>query len=374
MQPGQVFEHQYEQLLAEKSATVTALFQQLQMPAPELFRSPTSHYRCRAEFRIWHDGDDLYHIMFDPFTKTRHRIDYFPVAVKPIADLMPALVEALKAQPQLRKSLYQIDYLSGLSGELLVSLIYKKQLPENWAELAVTLKQTLLAKLPAGQQLDFIGRARKQKVLVDRDFVLEQLTVDQRQLIYKQVENSFSQPNGAVNQQMLNWACGISRHIAAAAQQNTDLLELYCGNGNFSLALAPYFRKVVATELSKVSIKAAEFNIAANQISNVQVLAMSAEDVSAALQTGNQLKHLDLSAMQLDTVLVDPPRAGLDADTVQLVSRFQDILYISCNPQTLADNLTTLSATHQVEAFAMFDQFPYTHHMECGVWLRRITP
>jgi tRNA (uracil-5-)-methyltransferase len=360
--------------LAEKSATVTALFQQLQMPAPELFRSPTSHYRCRAEFRIWHDGDDLYHIMFDPFTKTRHRIDYFPVAVKPIADLMPALMEALKAQPQLRKSLYQIDYLSGLSGELLVSLIYKKQLPENWAELAVTLKQTLLAKLPAGQQLDFIGRARKQKVLVDRDFVLEQLTVDQRQLIYKQVENSFSQPNGAVNQQMLNWACGISRHIAAAAQQNTDLLELYCGNGNFSLALAPYFRKVVATELSKVSIKAAEFNIAANQISNVQVLAMSAEDVSAALQTGNQLKHLDLSAMQLDTVLVDPPRAGLDADTVQLVSRFQDILYISCNPQTLADNLTTLSATHQVEAFAMFDQFPYTHHMECGVWLRRITP
>lgn len=374
MQPGQVFEHQYEQLLAEKSATVAALFQQLQLPAPELFRSPASHYRCRAEFRIWHDGDDLYHIMFDPLTKTRHRIDYFPVAVKPIADLMPALMEALKAQPQLRKSLYQIDYLSGLSGELLVSLIYKKQLPENWAELAVTLKQMLLAKLPAGQQLDFIGRARKQKVLVDRDFVLEQLTVEQRQLVYKLVENSFSQPNGAVNQQMLNWACSISRHITAAAQSKTDLLELYCGNGNFSLALAPYYRQVVATELSKVSIKAAEFNIAVNQINNVQVLAMSAEDVAAALQTGSQLKHLDLSAMQLDTVLVDPPRAGLDGDTVKLVSRFQDILYISCNPQTLADNLTALSATHQVEAFAMFDQFPYTHHMECGVWLRRITP
>lgn len=374
MQPGQVFEHQYEQLLAEKSASVAALFQQLEMPAPELFRSPTSHYRCRAEFRIWHDGDDLYHIMFDPLTKTRHRIDYFPVAVKPIADLMPVLMEELKTQPQLRKSLYQIDYLSGLSGELLVSLIYKKQLPENWAQLAVILKQTLLAKLPAGQQLDFIGRARKQKVLVDRDFVLEQLSVEQRQLTYKQVENSFSQPNGAVNQQMLNWACGISRHIAAAAQHKTDLLELYCGNGNFSLALAPYYRQVVATELSKVSIKAAEFNIAANQINNVQVLSMSAEDVSAALQTGSQLKHLDLSAMQLDTVLVDPPRAGLDAATVQLVSRFQDILYISCNPQTLADNLNALTATHQVEAFAMFDQFPYTHHMECGVWLRRITP
>lgn len=374
MQPGQVFEHQYEQLLAEKSATVAALFQQLQLPAPELFRSPASHYRCRAEFRIWHDGDDMYHIMFDPLTKTRHRIDYFPVAVRPIADLMPALIEALKLQPSLRKSLYQIDYLSGLSGELLVSLIYKKQLPEQWAEQALQLKQQLLANLPAGQQLDFIGRARKQKVLVDRDFVLEQLTVEQRQLVYKQVENSFSQPNGAVNQQMLTWACDVSRQIGAANQGNTDLLELYCGNGNFSLALAPYYRQVVATELSKVSIKAAEFNIAVNQIDNVQVLAMSAEDVAAALQHGNQLKHVDLSAMQLDTVLVDPPRAGLDADTVQLVSRFQDILYISCNPQTLADNLAVLTSTHRVQAFAMFDQFPYTHHMECGVWLRRITP
>jgi len=373
MQPGQVFEAQYEQLFSDKAADIASLFNELPMPAAELFRSPASHYRCRAEFRIWHDSDDLYHIMFDPLTKSRHRIDYFPVAIKPIADLMPALINALKTKPALRKSLYQIDYLSGLSGELLVSLIYKKQLPEHWAEEAALLKAELKATLPAGQPLDFIGRARKQKVLVERDFVLEQLTVEDRQLTYKQVENSFSQPNATVNQHMLKWACQMSRHIAAAKPAPTDLLELYCGNGNFSLALAPYYRQVIATELSKVSIKAAEFNIAANQIKNVQVLAMSAEDVSQALMSGQQLKHLDLSKMQLDTVLVDPPRAGLDEATVKLVSQFDDILYISCNPQTLANNLKALSDSHQVAAFAMFDQFPYTHHMECGVWLRKIT-
>lgn len=373
MQPGQVFEAQYEQLFSDKAADIASLFNELPMPAAELFRSPASHYRCRAEFRIWHDGDDLYHIMFDPLTKSRHRIDYFPVAIKPIADLMPVLINALKTKPALRKSLYQIDYLSGLSGELLVSLIYKKQLPEHWAEQAALLKAELKATLPAGQSLDFIGRARKQKVLVERDFVLEQLTVEDRQLTYKQVENSFSQPNATVNQHMLNWACQMSRQIAAAKPAPTDLLELYCGNGNFSLALAPYYRQVIATELSKVSIKAAEFNIAVNQINNVQVLAMSAEDVSQALMSGQQLKHLDLSKMQLDTVLVDPPRAGLDDATVKLVSQFDDILYISCNPQTLANNLKALSGSHQVAAFAMFDQFPYTHHMECGVWLRKIT-
>ncbi len=363
MQPGQVFPAQYAQLLAEKAQQVGQLFNSFAMPPVQIFPSPAEHYRCRAEFRVWHDGDDLYHIMFDPETKTRHRIDYFPVAIKTIADFMPRLIDALKRRPLLRNRLYQIDYLSGLSGELLVSLIYKKPVPAEWADEVRQLK----AELTADHPLDFIGRARKQKILIDRDFITENLQVDDRQLSYQQVENSFSQPNAVVNQQMLGWACDIAR------QSQGDLLELYCGNGNFSLALAPYFRQVVATELSKVSMKSAELNIRQNQIDNVQVLAMSAEDVSAALAQGNALKHIDLNGLTLNTILVDPPRAGLDPATVQLVSRFDDILYISCNPATLADNLQTLTQTHEVQQFAFFDQFPYTHHMESGVWLRRKT-
>ena len=362
MQPGQVNPAQYAQLLADKANAVSQLFSAFTLPQPQIFASPPEHYRCRAEFRIWHDGDDLYHIMFDPLTKTRHRIDYFPVAIKSIADFMPRLIEALKRRPILRNRLYQIDYLSGLSGELLVSLIYKKPVPAEWIDEVRQLKVELAGDHP----VDFIGRARKQKILVDRDFITEQLQVGTRSLSYQQVENSFSQPNGMVNQHMLEWACQISQQLSG------DLLELYCGNGNFSLALAPYFKQVVATELSKVSIKSAELNIRTNQIDNVQVLAMSAEDVSAALAQGNALKHIDLSALALNTILVDPPRAGLDPATLQLVSRFDDILYISCNPMTLADNLITLSLTHSVKEFALFDQFPYTHHMECGVWLRRI--
>ena len=363
MQPGQVYPTQYAQLLADKANDVRQLFSAFAMPQPQVFASAPQHYRCRAEFRVWHEGDDLYHIMFDPQTKTRHRIDYFPVAIKTIADFMPRLIEAIKRRPLLRNRLYQIDYLSGLSGELLVSLIYKKPVPVEWADEVQQLK----AELSTDHPLDFIGRARKQKILIDRDFITEQLHIENRQISYQQVENSFSQPNAAVNQQMLSWACQISEQLSG------DLLELYCGNGNFSLALAPYFRQVVATELSKVSIKSAELNIRQNQINNVQVLAMSAEDVSAALAQGNALKHIDLTGLALNTILVDPPRAGLDPATVQLVSRFDDILYISCNPATLADNLQTLTQTHDVLQFAFFDQFPYTHHMESGVWLRRKT-
>ena len=78
-----------------------------------------------------------------------------------------------------------------------------------------------------------------------------------------------------------------------------------------------------------------------------------------------------LQQYDLRTVFVDPPRAGLDDSTTAMVSQFESIIYISCNPQTLAENLQTLNRTHVVEHFAMFDQFPYTDHMECGALLVR---
>jgi tRNA (uracil-5-)-methyltransferase len=71
-------------------------------------------------------------------------------------------------------------------------------------------------------------------------------------------------------------------------------------------------------------------------------------------------------------VLVDPPRAGLDDATVELVRKVDRILYISCNPETLKNNLQALSTTHKIDRYAVFDQFPYTHHIECGVYLSRI--
>jgi tRNA (uracil-5-)-methyltransferase len=54
-----------------------------------------------------------------------------------------------------------------------------------------------------------------------------------------------------------------------------------------------------------------------------------------------------------------------------MASEFEAIIYISCNPHTLAENLLALRHSHRIEQLALFDQFPYTEHMECGVFLRR---
>ena len=76
--------------------------------------------------------------------------------------------------------------------------------------------------------------------------------------------------------------------------------------------------------------------------------------------------------VDFDTVFVDPPRAGIDDETLKLLQGFERIIYISCNPDTLHDNLKTLTQTHRVTNFAMFDQFHFTHHVESGVLLENI--
>lgn len=92
-----------------------------------------------------------------------------------------------------------------------------------------------------------LGRSRGVCKAVDRDFVKEQLHVDGRVLCYKQVEGSFSNPNGFIAVSTLQWLCSVCRTITQAWDADRDgpidLLELYCGNGNHTVALAPFFRR-----------------------------------------------------------------------------------------------------------------------------------
>lgn len=354
----------YSEQLNQKQLAIADLFDGFNLPNCDVFTSPTLNYRQRAEFRVWHEGDDLYYIMFNSKTKEKYRVDDFPVASILINKVMKALLAAIRNHKELRFKLFQVDFLSTLSGEVLISMLYHKPLEENWQEEAVKLKAQLSTIAP----IDIIGRAKKQKVIVDKDYVMESLNVGSKEYIYQQVENSFTQPNAKVNEQMLLWS------QQATQNDSGDLIELYCGNGNFSIALAENFDRVLGTEISKTSVRSAQINIAKNNITNIDIIRMSSEEFSQAMngeRVFRRLEGFDLTTYNYDTVLVDPPRAGLDKDSLNLISRFNKIIYISCNPETLKDNLEELVKTHKIDSFALFDQFPYTHHVETGVILTR---
>lgn len=355
----------YNLQLENKITRLKTIFSEFSLPELQVYSSPISHYRMRAEFRIWHDGENIYHIMYDKDTKKRTRIDDFPIATKLINQAMKAILPLLENNQLLRHLLFQIDYFSTLSGQLLITLLYHKKLGDDWIAEANKLKQQLAEQ---GINADIVGRASNQKIAIDVDYVDEALPVFDKTFIYRQVENSFTQPNAAVNIKMLEWAIEVTKGLSG------DLLEFYCGNGNFSIALAQNFRKVLATEIAKASVYSAQYNIAVNEIDNLIIARLSAAEFTSAIKKErefNRLQGINLDDYQCQTVLVDPPRAGIDSDTINILKSYNTIIYISCNPLSLRDNLQQLIETHNIKHFAMFDQFPYTDHVESGVVLHK---
>ena len=360
MSTGTTFPERYEALLSDKTERLQQLFSHFETPEPEVFSSAPEHFRMRAEFRVWHEDDQTHYIMFDQETRERVQVKTFPVGSSRINELMQPLMEALCQQEILRRKLFQIEFLTTQTGEAVVSLLYHKQLSEEW--------ETAVRPLREQFGIEIIGRARKQKLVLDRDYVTEELNVCGRLWRYHQVENSFTQPNAGINEKMLGWA------QEATSGSEGDLVELYCGNGNFTCILAQNFDQVLATEISKSSVNSAHKNFEMNAVDNVTIARMSSEEFTQALNKERpfrRLAHVDLDSYNFSTIFVDPPRAGLDPATEALVQRFDKIVYVSCNPETLKGNLETLTQTHKIEKLALFDQFPYTDHIESGVVLVR---
>ncbi len=350
---------QYQQQLASKLASVQNKLAPFTTLTPDIFESPVSGYRMRAEFRIWHEGGNSDYVMFPKGKpKEPYIVESYLPGSTTIQNMMPRIIENVRSTAGLRERLFQIDFLTTTTGECLISLLYHRQLDEQWSALARDLQDSL--------GVSIIGRSRKQKIVLAKDYVDEVFVVAGRTLRYRQLENSFTQPNAVINKAMLNWA------HSQSDQSNGDLLELYCGNGNFSIALSNLFDKVLASELDKAGLRSAQYNVDTNGISNIALGRLSSAEVAQALsgvRSFRRLAHLDLQLYDFSTVLVDPPRSGLDAQTLAFIQSFANIIYVSCNPNSLADNLAKLCETHQVRKFAVFDQFPFTEHIESAVIL-----
>lgn len=161
----------------------------------------------------------------------------------------------------------------------------------------------------------------------------------------------FAQVNLAQNRALVEAA------LQAAALQGTErVLDLYCGMGNFSLPLARHCRSVVGVEDYPPSIASAVRNAANSRLSNARFLARPAEGVLLA-QDG--LHPFDL-------VLLDPPRSGAYPVMRELLQvRPSRVIYISCDPATLARDLVPLQhGGYRVVSCQPFDLFPQTYHVE----------
>ena len=150
----------YAEQLEKKVTQTTEEFKEFGVEQMDVYESAIVNYRMRAEFRVWHEGEDLFYIMFDKGTREKYRVELFPPGSALINQLMPLVLELVKGIEGLRRKLFQIDYLSSLSGEVVMSLLYHRPLDDEWEAQVRELKRQLAER---GFAVDIIGRARKMK-------------------------------------------------------------------------------------------------------------------------------------------------------------------------------------------------------------------
>ena len=331
----------------------------------DIIKSEEKAFRNRAEFRIWWEKDEnaneiLSYAMND-FNKNILEINSCQIVSSHIQEIMPKLLNLLMEDLILSYKLFAVEFLDSSTNDMLITLIYHKKLDEQWNELAKQIEEKLNIKV--------MGRSRKQKIIINSDSINESLNINNQEFKFVYQEGGFTQPNTNVNIQMIEW---VLNNIETSSK---DLCELYCGGGNFTIPLSTKFNKVLATEISKTSIKSALKNCELNNVNNISFIRMSAEEFVQGLQevrTFNRLKDVNLKDYNFDTIFMDPPRSGLDDTTRALAKDFEQIIYISCNPETLHRDLKELTSTHEIVRFALFDQFAYTNHIESGVILKKI--
>jgi 23S rRNA (uracil1939-C5)-methyltransferase len=246
----------------------------------------------------------------------------------------------------------QIDIASGDDGEVRIILYVHPQgrhQLRSWLRNFAACHQINACLQSGGQQ-------GLEVVHGESDLTIK---VDQPEIALRYGPGGFVQVNPAQNRSMV---ASMLQLLELDGSEN--VLDLFCGMGNFSLPLARRVKRVVGVEDYAPSIASARINAAANNIRNVEFHAADAAVVMARYR----------DADPLDLVILDPPRTGHYPATGELLKvRPERILYVSCDPATLVRDLTPLVQNgYEVVSSQAFDLFPQTWHIESMTLLRRV--
>lgn len=149
------------------------------------------------------------------------------------------------------------------------------------------------------------------------------------------------------------------------AIENTEItkddvvFDLYCGIGTISLFASKFAKKVYGIEIVEQAIEDAKYNAKLNNIDNAEFIAGDAEVILNDLIENKKIIP--------DIVIVDPPRKGLDINTINNILKIcpKKVTYISCNPATLVRDLKVLEEKYEIKIIQPVDMFPFTSHVEC---------
>jgi len=302
---------------------------------PSLF-SEEFGYRVKVQFKV--SGEKL-----GFFERRSHNIVEVReclVAHPAINDLVPSLKELAKKVDGLKE--IHVFY-SPNEGEFLIKLLSEKSFPK---EKLKKLIDNLLPKKVVGVGVYIENRLYS----LGRDFTF----VKVGSYKYRVSTDSFIQVNHFLWEAFVNSAVPKERY--------NHVLELHCGIGFFSFFLAERSNFVLAYDVNRSAIRDAEYNAKINSVGNVS---FQHESGFEALK-----KH---AGEPIDLLFLDPPRSGLSEGEAKLVlkNKPKEIVYVSCEPTTLARDLKVLvKGGYKILGVRMVDNFPNTYHIEAIAHLR----
>ena len=338
--------HAYQLVL--KQAQVQQKFGQI-TPSEwmEPISAPTYGYRTKARLGVKYvDKKDRVLVGFREKMKPYITdIENCPILVDPVSNLIEPLIELISGLSEPR-TIPQIEVACGDSDVALIFRHMAAMSDEDMQKLQSFGKEQSVQMFLQPEGLDSTHKIFPQ----DNDDLLRYRLPDY-DLVFQFSPQDFTQVNLAVNRQM------VARAVALLDIDPSDeVFDAFCGIGNFSLAISLFAKKVTGAEQSASSIARARENARLNGVENVSFVV---EDL--------QLETSEINGLEgANKVLLDPPRSGAEAMVKRLAgSNVVRVVYVSCNPETLARDIGILeNQGFELRSAGIIDMFPHTTHVE----------
>ena len=247
------------------------------------------------------------------------------------------------------------------TGEILVNIVTTTQVDFDFSEITNMLKELKYDGNITGiihtfnDSLSDTVLADKVEILYGREYIIEELL----DLKFKINPFAFFQTNTKGAEKLYS----LVRDFLGESESKV-VFDLYCGTGTIGQIVAPKAKKVLGIELIEEAVAAANENASINRLDNCEFIA------------GDIAKVIKEVKYKPDSIILDPPRAGVHPTALDYVIKFDamHIVYVSCNPKSLVVDLKEMmSRGYKVQKVVLMDMFPHTPHIETIVDIVKIT-
>ena len=255
------------------------------------------------------------------------------------------LDRCLNAEDAINSFLLNIDMLGIKNGEVVIKSNYNGELIIVINAIDANVNIEALRN-----KHKIVGIILNDKILFGTESFIE--IVDN--MFFKESYNSFFQVNRNINLELF-------KLIKENIDEDSIVLDLCSGVGTLSIVASEKAKEVYAIEIVENAVKDALINAKMNKKDNINFM------------LGDAFKLIDKIEDDIDTIIVDPPRSGLNRESLESILKIvpKKMIYISCDPLTLARDLKVLKSKYEVKKFYLLDMFSYTYHVETVMVLEK---